>query len=683
MRRLISLVSATIAIAFLAFILYDATFVDRRPPSVAAVTLSEPTADVRVAQTLSTINIRFSEPVRHASVVERFAVTPAIDGSVSWDGNTLIFTPDTRLPGNTEFRVSIAPGFADLAGNIAPVGLDPWLFRTIGPPQVTAITPGDGAVAVPVSGPVTVAFDRLMDTEAVTRSIQLDPPARTSATWSGETVALTFDPPLAFGTTYTVTIGTEASDTAGNHLPAAASVRFTTIGAGLAATRTIPADGVAGVGVLSPIVVVFDAPIDPDSAAQALRITPSVAGDIRAVHLPQDAATAAAVDPLSANVLLFSPSSPLAPHTTYTVSLAPIVARRGDPGEIAPGRTWSFTTGAPASSAQNAITFLSARGGVQNLWLINPDGSNPRQLTTELAPVTAWDVSGDGTRVVVASSGRLRLLATDASSVADVGPSEGWSYAPRFGPAGRWILAGRRATDGADLGWWLEPLPGDLRSAVQVLGSGAPPSGSAAQGADGGALPESGAAWLNRSAFSPDGRWLLLAASDGSVSLVDLGTDPADPVPVASPLGIVAVSAPAWDPGGGGFLLVATDPGGTAPGLWRVTLAGITLPITPPGSVAGGLAIAGDGRVAVVRSVADGGGISTLAPGGPGQLVPVPGTGPSDVDPAFAPSGTTLVFRRLASDGVGGLGLGIWSVPLAGGSPDQLTVDGAGPRWLP
>ena len=90
-------------------------------------------------------------------------------------------------------------------------------------------------------------------------------------------------------------------------------------------------------------------------------------------------------------MLVFRPSNPLAAHTTYTVSLAPVVTRLDAPDQVAAGRTWTFTTGQPAVSGQNQIAFLTARSGVRNVWLMNPDGSNARQLTTELVPVAGFD----------------------------------------------------------------------------------------------------------------------------------------------------------------------------------------------------------------------------------------------------------------------------------------------------
>ena len=45
---------------------------------------------------------------------------------------------------------------------------------------------------------------------------------------------------------------------------------------------------------------------------------------------------------------------------------------------------------AARAPAQNQVAFLSARSGVPAVWLMNPDGSNPRQVTAEVNAVSAY-----------------------------------------------------------------------------------------------------------------------------------------------------------------------------------------------------------------------------------------------------------------------------------------------------
>ena len=91
------------------------------------------------------------------------------------------------------------------------------------------------------------------------------------------------------------------------------------------------------------------------------------------------------------------------------MTLEPVVAPLGSPGEVAAGRTWTFTTGQPAVSGHNQIAFISDRAGVGNVWLMNPDGSSPRQLTAELAPVAGFDVTADGAQVAWSAGGQVKV----------------------------------------------------------------------------------------------------------------------------------------------------------------------------------------------------------------------------------------------------------------------------------
>ena len=688
MRRLVQAGSALITLAALAIVLYNATLVDRLPPSVARITLSAAAGDPHLGLTLTAIDVSFSEPVRTDTVEPRFRVSPSITGAFAWDGpTTLIFTPSRKLPADTPFTVSIAPGFEDLAGNAAPTGSDEFAFRTVGPPVVASTDPASDATGVPVGGSIHLTFDRLMDTGAVEGAVAIDPGASVRASWNGPTLTLTPVAPLLFGTTYTVSVGTDASDTDGSHMAQSVQFRFTTVSAGLEARTIVPAPNSSGVSVRTQIALVFDHPLDPASIANALTIEPAVQGDLTVSELAQDpsspaAASASASPSASApdgTVLTFTPSSPLQPHTTYTVSLSPVVRRADAPDQVARNLTWTFTTGQPTASAQNQIAFLSARAGVQNLWLMNPDGSNPRQITTEIAPVTSFDVRGDGQVVAYAVAGTVVTMRVDGSDRHVVTQSGNVEYGPLFTPDGGSYLVARRDAAGNDLGYWLVPLPGNLAgNERQVLASGAPPLGSVPQGAG---LDASGAipVWMSRAAFSPDGRLVLIVTASGTPQLVDLGTDST----IAMTVPIVASSEPVWSASSLSFLLVGQDTTRST-ALFVIRRSGLSEDV---GNAAGSIAVASTGGVATLSG--PGSGASPISPhvayAAQPSATPFPlTTAPDLVDrtPAFAPDGRSILFVR-AERTDPTRSNGIWSVGLDGRELRQISPDGVYPRWLP
>ncbi|HVL53427.1 MAG TPA: Ig-like domain-containing protein, partial [Vitreimonas sp.] len=605
-RRVFSIGSLVVAVIALVVVLVNATLVDRRPPTVASASLSAP-ADVEtnLAQTLTAIDVHFSEPVHTGSVERRFRIEPYVGGTITWDGSTATFTPAEKLPPDTQFTVTIERGFQDLAGNAATSGLDGFTFRTVGPPAVAGVEPAGGSDGVPVETEVTITFDRLMDTTSVEEAVRIEPPVPVTAAWSGASLTLSFEARLQFGTTYTVTVGRSAADTDGSRLRVPYVTEFSTVAAGLGIVATVPGDGGAGVSVRTPIAVILDGPIDPDSIVDALTITPAVNGNLRVTALPDDRVAPRPEGEPPGVVLLFEPSEPLAAHTTYTVQLDPVLARLGAPGQVASGRTWRFTTGQPTASAHNHIAFLASRSGTRHVWLMNPDGSAPRQLTWGLASVTAFDVTLDGSRVAFAAGGEVRTMATDGSNEAVLTTGGRFEYAPRFAPDGRSLLVARREADGSDAGWWLVPLELGAEPERQLLSSGAPPLGSTTLQGDGIEAGDGLPAWLGRAAWDPEGRRVLVTTEAGDVVILDLETD--DPERVVIETGLVSVVGGAWSPAGRRFLVAGREPGATTDGIHAVEPRGTTRRLY---DATGPIAAAGDGRLALL----------VPGPGGEGHL---------------------------------------------------------------
>ena len=685
MRRLISFVSIVVALVALGLVLYNATLVDRRAPGVVRVLISAPAGDERLAQTLTAIDIEFSEPVRTSSVEGRFRIDPYVAGAFAWDGTTAIFTPSIKLPPDTEFTVRIAAGFEDLVGNVAEVEPEPWVFRTVGPPVVIRATPGDGTTGMPVDGTIEVSFDRLMDTASVEVAIRLDPPASLRASWTGETVRLAFDSQLRFGTAYTLTIGALAADTGGNRLRDAFTLHFSTVAAGLAILETVPRDGASGIGIRTAVAVRFDAPIDPDTARRAFRITPSVNGELRVISIDDDRTPASAGSGREPDTLLFVPDDPLAAHTTYSLTLEPTIARRDDPQAVAAGRSWSFTTGSPTASGQNQIAFLAARSGVRNVWLMNPDGTNPRQLTTALSPVSGFDATLDGALLATSAGGVVSFLRFDGTEERRITTEGSFEYAPVFTPDDLRLIVGRRGTDGADLGYWLVPLPGTPGDERLLVDHGAPALGSADLGGAGIGGTDGTPAWMARTAIDATGRWALIVTAGGEPVIVDLAGAPVAAAPISIPL--VSDAAAAWSPRHGAFVVSAVTAGGAgsrAPALWTISPDGRFARIPGTDGAVGPVSVGPDGSIAATlrRAGQPSAGIGVL-PGAATAMTSLP-VSPlfDDRWPAFSPDGNevligrTFVVRPADSDG-------IWFVDLPSGDAKQLTTDGAYARWLP
>jgi hypothetical protein len=674
--RFLRLLFAVVGAALLAALLYNAATVDRVAPTFSIHVST--TNGAGQAMTLSSVDVNFSENVRQQTAQNAFSIAPDIAGSFHWQGLTMIFTPDAKLALATTFHVHIAAGVQDTAGN-SQSNTGDLSFTTVGPPSVTAIVPA-GNSAADVNSTIQITFDRYMDTQKVLAGLSIEPPTPYTASWNGTTVTIKPVRPLQFGTEYTVRVGDPAVDTDGSKL-STFTATFQTIGQGLRVTALIPSPNVAGVSVRSQIAVVFDGFIDPASINGVFTFTPPVSGSTATLTLSDDQAPSPTMSPSPSasaaatgdKVLVFTPDQALAAHTTYTVSMSSSV-RRTD-GQVAPPQSWSFTTGEAPSNALNQIAFVSGRSGVANVWLMNPDGSNQRQVTYDLSPVSGFDFSGDGTSIAYASGGVVKRMSVGGGNVTVVTGAGHFEYAPLFTPDGSGLIVARRDAAGADLGYWRIPLVSGT-DPRQLLPDGAPPLGSsspAGAGISGGKSPPS---WADRSAISSDGTTMLVVrGSDSAVELVDM-TGANQPTTLA----LTGNSRPIWVAASDVFLVTGTSDNGLTWSCWQVTEDGVISKFVP-----GVGDLAGSGT-SVVYLVAQPDGSSHLVySANPMFTTPVPLTSDpiwSEYSPSFSPDGATIVFGRVSPQ-TPTTTAGIWIVQADGTGLTNLSTDGSFPRWLP
>ena len=679
-----------LGVALLAVVLYFASTVDGRPPAVGEYRLTQSlSTDAGVALTTTSIEVEFSEEVDHAAAQDAFSIEPDVSGAFSWSGSTMIFTPEVSLPLETAFSVRIATGIPDLAGNRMTDPAAAFDFRTVGPPRVIGVDPPDGSIDVALEAPILVTFSTLMDTTTAEAAISLRPAVPVQLAWRQEVLEITPLEPLEPDRRYELTVDTDATDQGGTPLAERSRTTFTTVAAGFVVDRVVPADAVEGIAVGTSIAVQLDGEIDPASVGdESLRITPDVAGTLNIVA-PDGAA--GLLDP-AARVLRFTPSGPLPPNTTFSVTLASGL-RSIDGRVLARDLTWSFTTGAPLPTLANQVLFLSDRSGVANLWAMNPDGSNERQLSSEMSPITAYAAAPDGRAFVVGDGMRLvaqRADGGDRRLLTDAGVLE---FDPAFAPDGSALLFGRAdPATGSSLGIWRRAGLSGAAERIDLA-----PDVEASPTPDPASDPP--VPLLRAPRYAPDsGRiaWVDLA---GSVVILDVATDDRQRVPFAAlepptwlpergglvASGVPAEDAPRWQPAPNAPVapLDVATAGGDAVGelqLMRITETGQMLPLdagTGGARVAAGAA----GRIAFVRLSAAGRAgtlwitnralsTATRAIEGDDRIAHA----------AFAPDPDLLVIERVTADGSPG---GLWQLNEANGRLTQLSEDGSQPRFLP
>lgn len=661
----------------LAGLLYVASTVDARPPAVLEVRLTQPLADdAQRALITTSLEVVFSETVDPESASAALLLEPAVEGAVSWSGSTMIFTPRDPLELETSYAISVGDGVRDMSGNQMQELPPPFEFVTAGRPSLLVAIPSDGSSDVPLTESIALTFSSLMDTASVEAALRLRPAFAHDLRWSGELLEIVPTQPLRPGLDYELSIGDAAADVAGVSLAEPIRLGFRTVAPGLAADQLVPADGIEGIAVTSPIAVVFDRPIDPDSAsADLLTISPAVAGSIEVERLPDEPAS----DDGSGRVLRFTPSGPLPSNTTFDVELAPGVASTSG-GRLAGPTSWSFTTGAPVSGISNQITFITDRSGVANVWAMNPDGSGKRQLSAELVPVVDYAVAPDGTSFVVADGWRLIYQRSDGSdrrSLTDDGLLE---FDPTYAPNSQEVAFARAdAESGAGLGLWRWEIGGGDATAIELpraIGETPDPSAGGEESAEA----------LRAPRYSPDGGALAFVDLAGRVGIVEL------PSQRLTRVAFRAAAGPLWLGDSGALLLsgargqqtlpgpafeapvLPLDPGGRDD-VFRLARSGTSVNETPLGVGSEPMAVGADGTIAYVDS--DGAlRLTDLANSASGPPVLAD---ERVAAAAFAPGEPAMVIVIAAEGDRGSIEL--FDIETRRRTP--LAPDGSRPRWLP
>jgi cbb3-type cytochrome oxidase subunit 3 len=302
---------------------------DTTPPSIIS---HSPTGDDVPVEEV--ITLTFDESMDKSSVEAAFIIIPYINGTFSWTDNTVEFTPVSDLRYGTDYYITMGIEAMDSIGNSLELPHQ-FEFTTepdIYPPSVVSHFPSGVEVDLDVN--ITVTFNELMNQSSVQNSFSTIPNTQGNFSWQDTT--LIFIPTiLSNETVYTVTIGTDAKDEAGNSLEEPYQFTFTTkvdpfppyVLEVEPTEENVPLDSV--------IRITFNEKMDQESVYGALVIDPYVAGSLS----------------WEGNTLVFTPNGKLSENTAYTVTLLNIVQDEAG-NSMEEDFTWYFITEGeePASS---------------------------------------------------------------------------------------------------------------------------------------------------------------------------------------------------------------------------------------------------------------------------------------------------------------------------------------------
>jgi hypothetical protein len=151
-------------------------------------------------------------------------------------------------------------------------------------PAVISVVPAQGATGVARTTTVTATFSEPVAPTTVTaatftlKATGTGTPVAGTLAVTGSTVAFTPGAPLAFNTSYTVTIGTGITDVAGNHLATTATSSFTTVLNTAPSANAGPAQDVN----VGEVVHLAGTGTDPEGEALTFRWTQVAGPDVTA-----------------------------------------------------------------------------------------------------------------------------------------------------------------------------------------------------------------------------------------------------------------------------------------------------------------------------------------------------------------------------------------------------------------
>ncbi|GAB4275483.1 MAG: hypothetical protein Kow0029_16680 [Candidatus Rifleibacteriota bacterium] len=255
---------------------YDLQFTTAEQIEVMTTSPASAAAEV---STNSNIEVTFSGKIEQSSATGAFFVKEngnTVSGTISWNGNSMIFTPDTRFQPGAIITFGFSTQIKDLNGlAVKQIGYHSFSTVSASPPTITQTTPSDGQTQVPYNVEPEIVFSSKMATSSV--SITISPGvANYNILWDSEAKKLKIKGLILAGnTSYQVSVDANSTNAAGIKLGGANSFSFTTAALnGPEIVSTSPISGSSNVPIASIVQFKFDRSIDPSTLNGVIAVSP-------------------------------------------------------------------------------------------------------------------------------------------------------------------------------------------------------------------------------------------------------------------------------------------------------------------------------------------------------------------------------------------------------------------------
>jgi outer membrane protein assembly factor BamB len=209
---------------------------DEEPPIVLNTLPTDGATEVNKS---TSIKVYFNEPMNQGMTETGFSLIPYIDGIFTWDtsGQVMTFTPANDLKYDTEYSIKlIGNTVRDLASNTldgnnntisdgSPSDDYSWSFITepepvveIIYPTIISVLPHDGAMNIAIDSNIEVFFSKNMNMASTQFAFSISPAVTGTFDWDLTKMIYNPTTDLAYETTYTMILTTDATDIDNNPL---------------------------------------------------------------------------------------------------------------------------------------------------------------------------------------------------------------------------------------------------------------------------------------------------------------------------------------------------------------------------------------------------------------------------------------------------------------------------------
>lgn len=161
-------------------------------PNTRSLGLSEP------------LMLHFTQPILAENL--KYDLSPSMELLVQQiDAHTLSLQPQHRWPESDEVILSLQPSTLFTSGDT----LSEKIIQSLnisGEPTLISTHPADNSVGIPVTSPIVLTFDQLMDQERVVGALEINPTIQFTASWEENSLTLTPQSSLEYQKTYSLTL---------------------------------------------------------------------------------------------------------------------------------------------------------------------------------------------------------------------------------------------------------------------------------------------------------------------------------------------------------------------------------------------------------------------------------------------------------------------------------------------